>query len=285
MNANQILFRCSKLGLIMTDAKSSLTEKQAVRLDDLFAKSELTKKQKEELERLIFKRDHPGLSETCKAHLVEVFVYHKYGRKKEVESRYTKKGLMVEEDALTLYSRYKKNELYFKNTKRFTNKFITGEPDITIGDEGIVIIDGEGNIKIVKDIKCSWDIFTFFETSYSSLNKIYYWQQQGYMDLLGAQYSVLAYCLINTPDVLINDEKRRLQFKMGVIDDVNETYIEACAELEKNMRYDDIPIEERVLELPIERNETDIKRIHERVEECRKYMNEYMFKVPEKILP
>jgi len=55
------------------------------------------------------------LSETTKKYLREVMIYEKYGRKKDISNKYIEKGLAVEEDAITLYSRftkvfYKKNE-------------------------------------------------------------------------------------------------------------------------------------------------------------------------------
>jgi hypothetical protein len=232
MDANNILFRCSSLGALMTAPRS---------------KSEL-------------------LSETCKKELVKIFVTEKYGREKDVQSKYTTKGLMVEEDSLTLYSRYKK-QIFFKNEDRLKNDFITGTPDV-LPEEDL----------IVKDIKSSWDIFTFFSSEHNALNKAYYWQIQGYCALTGAKSGRLAYCLVNTPDMLIQDEKRRLQYKMGVIDDANLSFHEACEKLEKLMIYDDLPLEERVLEIDIPRNDKDIESIYERVKDCREYMNEELFK-------
>lgn len=99
MNANEILFRCSSLGHIMTEPRS---------------KSEV-------------------LSETCKGHLADVFISAKYGRRTDIQSRYMTKGTMVEEDSLTLYSRVKK-KFYTKNDEWFTNEFISGTPDIILVD-------------------------------------------------------------------------------------------------------------------------------------------------------
>lgn len=204
------------------------------------------------------------LSESCKTHLVDVFVSNKYGRNTDVVNKFTTKGLLVEEDSLTLYSRYKKN-FFLKNEEHFSNEFIKGTPDI---------IDGE----MIIDVKSSWDIYTFFRNTGAKLNKNYYWQLQGYMALTDKKYSTLAYCLVNTPDALINDEKRRLMYKMNVIDDVDKTYQEACEQLDKLMVYDDIPLTEKVIEIEVKRNEEDIERLYQRVKDCREYMDEYLFK-------
>jgi len=99
MNANEILFRCSSLGHIMTESRS---------------------------------KSDP-LSETCKGHLSDVFISKKYGRRTDIVSRYMTKGTMVEEDSLTLYSRVKK-KFYVKNEEHFTNEYISGTPDIILVD-------------------------------------------------------------------------------------------------------------------------------------------------------
>jgi hypothetical protein len=104
---------------------------------------------------------------------------------------------------------------------------------------------------------------------------MYYWQLQGYMDLTGATSATLAYCLVDTPAQLIEDEKRRLMWKMGVATSESPLYLEACEELDRAMTFGDIPIHERLIEFKIERNEADILKIHSRVEECRKWLNQF----------
>lgn len=230
MDASNILFRCSSLGYIMTNDRSG---KQ--------------------------------MGETCKNHLVDKFISVKYGRKTDIQTKYTNKGLMVEEDSLTLYSLYTKDFL-LKNKQVFSNEFICGTPDVILADKVI-------------DIKSSWDIFTFFRASHEKVNQRYYWQLMGYMALTGKKTATLAYCLINTPDCLIHDEKRRLMYKMNVIDDRNTLYEEACSELDKQMIYDDIPLEEKVNEIIVERDEDAIQAIYARVKECREYMDKNLFRI------
>jgi len=237
--ANEIKFRCSSLGYIMTEPRS---------------KSET-------------------LSDTAKTHCVDVFVSAKYGRNTDISNRYTAKGLQVEEDSITLYSRLKK-QVFFKNEAWLRNDFITGTPDLFDGEDVT-------HPEVIIDVKSSWDIFTFFRSANpEKLNKNYYWQLQGYMALTGAKSSRLAYCLINTPQMLIEDEKRKLMWKMGVIDaDNNKDYIEACNEIDRLSIYDDIPMSERMHEITIDRNDEDIARIYQRVKDCRAFMNENLFKI------
>ncbi len=235
MNADNLLFRCSSLGSIMTEARS---------------KSE-------------------PISETAKAHLLEVYIDHKYGRRKVVTTKYMEKGLQVEEDAITLYSRFTK--LYHaKNEDRISNEFIAGTPDLF---NGTSIHDADTII----DIKSSWDIFTFHAVIGKGIKKLYYWQLMGYMALTGAKNAKLAYCLVDTPDTILNDEKRKLHWKMGLIDDQNADFEQACNEIDKLGKYDDIPVNERVHIIEIERDEQAINAIYQRVAECRKWMNENLY--------
>lgn len=237
VNANGILFRCSSLGYIMTEPRS---------------KSEI-------------------LSETTKTHLVDKFVSVKYGRETDIQNKYITKGLAVEEDSITLYSRVKK-EFFKKNEFTLSNQYISGTPDLFTGS---IIHEADTII----DIKSSWDIFTFFRTTQDKLNKMYYWQLQGYMALTGAKSARLVYCLVNTPEQLIFDEKNKLKWKMGVINpDTDENFQKACEELDKVMVYDDVPMEERVNEIYVERSDEDIERLYQRVEQCRLWMNTTLFK-------
>lgn len=238
----ELNIRCSSIGYIMTDPR---------------LKSET-------------------LSETCKNHLVDLFVADKYNRHTDTFNKYVEKGLAVEEDSITLYSRVKK-KFFKKNDQRLTNKYINGEPDLF---EGIEIKEAESII----DIKSSWDLYTFMRTKFASVNKHYWWQLQGYMALTGAKRSVLAYCLTNTPAQMIFDEQRKLMWRMGIATSENEEYQKACAELERNMTYDDIPLKDRVHEIEIPRDDESIEKIYKKIEDCREYYQQTFFNKSELLL-
>jgi hypothetical protein len=222
-------FRASATGLLMTDPRS---------------KSEL-------------------ISETTKAYLIEVYINVMYGRKKEIISKAMQKGLMQEEDSLTLLSRVEKT-LFVKNEENLKNDWLTGTPDIIH-----ILPDGK---KFIRDTKTSWDIFTFWKAKTNGIDKGYYWQLQSYMDLTGAENASLDYCLVNTPPALIESEKRKWAWNQGIINPDDEISQEAFAVIEKNCIFDDIPIEQRVHSIPVARNQEDINRLHERIELCREWM-------------
>jgi len=234
MDFSKTLFRCSSLGHLMTEPRNK-SDKEA-----------------------------GNLSEGAKTHMVDVFVSNKYGRNTDISNKYIQKGLMVEEDSITLYSRVTKT-FYKKNEYPLSNEFIKGTPDLYSGKS---INEAEHII----DIKSSFDIFTFFRNLNSDLKDLYYWQVQGYMDLTGAKSASVAYCLVDTPEVIINDEKRKLMWKMGVATSENEDFKQACDELDRLLTYADIPLNERLIEFQVERNQDDIDRMHQRVLKGREYL-------------
>jgi hypothetical protein len=211
-------------------------------------------------------KDAGNLSEGAKTHCVDVFVREKYGRQTDISNKYIEKGLMVEEDAITLYSRLRKR-FFKKNESHLSNSFLKGTPDLYVGKD-------INNAEEIIDVKSSWDLFTFSRVRTKEINDLYYYQLQAYMALTGAKSATLAYCLINTPEILINDEKRKLIWKMGVVSEENELYIKACEDLEQSMIFDDIPMSERLIEFHFERDDSVIATMYNKVAKAREFMNE-----------
>lgn len=261
MNADKILFRCSSLGHIMTEPKTK-ADKEA-----------------------------GNLSESCKTHLVDVFVSANYNRHTEIESKFLKKGNAAEENSITLYSML--NKKYFeKNEVRLSNHFISGTPDLFRGKQ----IDAADEII---DTKTSWDVYTFFRAKHKDLADQYHWQMQGYMALSGAKKATVAYCLVNTPYHLVSNELYKESFKhpegtpaaveLNIIANlvydkpvfleyINKHGISISEESQAIIDgFIEIPIEERMHEFHIERNDDDIEKIYARVKKCREYMNEHFF--------
>lgn len=204
------------------------------------------------------------LSETTKTYLIGVMISEVYGRRKDVLNRFVQKGLMVEEDAITLLSRVRK-QFYTKNEDHLENDFVKGTPDIFEGEEI------KKATRII-DIKSSFDIFTFFKSKNDPIDKGYYWQGQTYLDLTGAAEFELTYCLVDTPDSIVEGLKRRFMWDAGIKGE-DEFNHEAFEMIEKMAKYGDIPLEERTFSTIIPRNQDDINRLHARIIQCRDYMN------------
>lgn len=200
------------------------------------------------------------LSKTAQKHLLDVYIAEKYGRRKDIQTKQMKKGIEVEQDSIDLLSMYLKMP-FSKNDQRFTNDFITGFPDIIDNDRII-------------DIKSSYDLWTFIGNIPDKLDSLYYWQMQSYMWLTSTKSAIIAYCLVNTPESIIEQEKYYMLKKMDVATEENPEYVKEAMKIEFNMSFDDISIEERVLMFKVGRNEDDILRIQQKVERAREFLRE-----------
>jgi hypothetical protein len=195
--------------------------------------------------------------------LLEIYIREKYGRTKDVQTKQMRKGVEVEDDAIELLAQSLCRPLK-KNEERFSNDFITGHPD--------VLDLTEAGLK-VWDVKSSYDLFTFLGNIPEKLNSQYYWQLQSYMWLTGSTESCIAYCLINTPFGIIEQEKNSLLYRMTeAVTQENPKYVLEAAKLELNMMFDDIDQKERLLLFPVHRNDEDIELIKEKVLKAREYL-------------
>lgn len=268
---SKTLVRCSAIGSIMTNPKGTITEKQLKRLDELILKEKtgvLTEKQLETLEELTEKRDLGAqLSESSKKYLVKAYAIEKYNRVPDITTKQMVKGTTAEDAAIELFS-FVEDRPHKKNKERLSNEFITGLPDLFDGES---ITSSEEII----DVKCSWDIFTFLNNISNVFNRMYYFQLMGYMALSGAKRGTLAYCLVNTPDEMINDEKRKQFYRMQCVTDQDPRYLTAAAQIERNMIFDDIPAAERVLKFSIDRDDEVIDRIYDKVGKCREFLLDF----------
>ena len=196
------------------------------------------------------------LSQTAKTYIEEQVIQDKYGIKKQFYSRYTDKGILVEDDAIKLVSDILDLGFTWKNEEHFTNDWMTGTPDVNTDS-------------ILLDVKSSWDAttFPFFATEIPT--KDYYYQLQGYMELTNKTESLLCYCLVNTPEEMVEDEVRRAHWNANLL----EESIDLRDEVQKRHNFDHIPDNRRVKVFKVEKDEAVIEAIKERVELCREYYN------------
>jgi len=200
------------------------------------------------------------LGETAKAKLLDIWIHKTYGRTKNITNQYMEKGVMCEEDSMDLYAIVKK-QMFVKNVETFRNDYLVGTPDIITDTEVI-------------DLKTSFDIHTFYGTMIKSVNKTYFYQLQAYMDLTGKDSAKLVYVLVNTPEKLIEDAKKKAYWRLGVIDmETDLAYLDACKEIEMNSIFDDIPREKRYIEFEIARDQEAIDSVKNRVPIWREFLN------------
>ena len=111
----------------------------------------------------------------------------------ELGSKEVRKGIMQENAAISLLSAVT-GELYTKNETRFSNDYLTGEPDLLADDHG-------------NDTKCPWSWEQFPLTSDIARKYAvaagYEWQNRGYMLLTDKPRWGTSYCMVDTPSELI----------------------------------------------------------------------------------
>lgn len=273
INWQEFKVRCSAINKIMSNSRSNpqLTEKQAERWKELNLKGVLTDPQRKELTELQVKKENSSkiiLSDTCIEYLMEEYAFRVFRKKsisKEMDIEYTRKGKMCEDDGIDLLSEVE-NVYYEKNTERVSNEFLSGEPDIYVG-EAIM------KAKKITDLKNVWDYPGFLKKINSEPENGYKDQLGGYGDITGAGDLEIAYTLVNTPEIIIGDYKRRLFYQMNVATDENPEYKRACAEMEQSMRFDDIPKHQRVYKIKVDPFTKERKQaIYDRVKVCREWL-------------
>jgi hypothetical protein len=172
------------------------------------AQNLLARIQKMNLEKqtLGIKLNEPHLSATAIKSARRQWVSWKYDRSKEISNKYTKKGKLNEEKGITLVSLM--NDAYFKkNEERLYDHVnrMTGEVDLYVGEKLI-------GCNETLDVKCSWDIITFYDSITAKLKPVYDWQGVDYMHLTGAERHKICFCLTDTPYMQVLDEIKKQTF-------------------------------------------------------------------------
>lgn len=297
-------FRASQTGKLMTGISVGLTENQEATFkafDDRYKGigKPLTENQIHQYFDMGAKKhgDKIGLSKGTLTHLEDVHKGATLRRKKDIGSKYTEKGIVVEEKSITLYSDVT-NTLFIKNENNFSNDFVIGTPDMV-------------KSKVI-DIKSSWsfDTFPLYDEKTPSID--YEYQLLTYMWLTGVKEAELAYCLVDTPYKIINDELRRLDWKYDVFDGygdirderkdlVIETIsnllyteqglIEYCNQSTSNLKiewFDDyfteIPKELRLKVFEVQYDQAKINALIGQIKLSREYLNNLSIKMSNQIL-
>ncbi len=196
--------------------------------------------------------------------MVEVYAEKRWGRYEEISSKQTEKGDLCEDQIIEILG-FADNKPYIKNTERKTNEWITGEADIV--DELIII-----------DSKASWSAISYLKRLIENPDSDHILQLQGYMMLWEKPKARVSYVLVDCPYSIIQNEKRSLLYKMNVATDENPEYKIAASILEKNRIFSDIPIEERIFNIDIPRDENIIKQIPAKVQKARDFLNYFQNK-------
>ena len=194
------------------------------------------------------------LSKTCQGYLEDYAIENMYGYSKDIWSKAIDKGIAVEDASIELAEEVLKMGAMSKNEEFYENEYLTGTPDVL-------------NEDFVLDVKSSYDATTFPWFKKDVPNKDYYYQLQGYMELTGRRNSYLVYCLVDTPSDIVEDEVRRVHYKLKEIED--NPIVRNAVEMQHN--FERVPKEQRIKCYEIAYDPEAIEKIYNRVKECREY--------------
>lgn len=208
-------------------------------------------------------KDAGNLSKTAKSHLIEVYARELWGVERDIVTKQMKKGIIAEESALTLLSRIDK-KFYTKNEEHKSNDWIMGTADIV--EENSII-----------DNKCSWDAFSFLPKLIEPIDKDNYYQLVGYMWLWEKETGRISHTLVDTPANIIQGELYRLLRSMDVVSEESPEYVRAAEKLVSNMKFDHLPMEQRVINYFVSRDDQFaeiLEKIPAKVQKAREFLAE-----------
>lgn len=208
-----------------------------------------------------------ALSVTCQKELIKIYNQVCYGRKKDITTKQMDKGIQAEPESIKLYSLVE-GKLFYKNEEKLENEWFTGHPDIFLGDNIM-------NADQVDDIKSSYELDTFMPKLIESVDKSYEAQMNVYYDLCNCQGGNLVYCLVDCPESVLENEKKKLLYSMNVISEISPEYLIAVAELEKLLLFPDIDYRERVIKINVPRNDELIQKMKDKVPILRQWLQDF----------
>lgn len=247
-------------------------------------------------------KDVPTLSKEFRNVLKTMAIEIRYGRRKRMDNKYLKKGRAVEDASIALYSELK-GEFYENNKIRKSNKWFTGEWDV---EE----LDGEAKVDAVKEFKSRYDIDSFEDNRDEDAQKKEEAQLMGYMDILDCNRGSLVNVLTNNDFGLIGDEIRReaFSYKPEELDGFDIPMVRLI-EIAKDSLFDydgfkgflalhigtygverleagaaeegvqkmfdsfvEVPLEERVIEIEVERDDAFLDAVKVRIQEGRQWL-------------
>lgn len=298
METSNILFHPSSMGALMTGVQliKELTPKQQAEFQTLTERHNnpsakpLTTNMIKTLDDYNYRVENQGkyilndeLGLTALSVVSKTYIENAYKRYQDIKAMPLEKGKRLEEDSITVYSQYKQ-KFFTNNKRRVKNDFWTGEIDIR--DESDVIR--------VIDIKTPVNIFTFFKKRLEGMNNDYKCQLNCYYDLEDAAGGAIAYVLTNEKPNIIENRLFRASFEFKDNDITKEReydVISNCIYDQKTLenflddylhcvnypeyileRFVEIPFNERVFEMEVEKDAELITAMKQRVVDAREYI-------------
>lgn len=151
----------------------------------------------------------PALSDGAKTAIREIYLKLNHGYDPIVKTKEMKKGDIMEEAGIELYSKYfHEGAPLFKNQTRVQKGYLSGTPDLVLPN-------------LIPDIKNCYNPQTFIN---ADLKRQYEWQLRAYMHLYDVDNAELVYVLLDLPEWLYEDELRKFCWQMDILDPEAKEY-------------------------------------------------------------
>lgn len=262
--------------MTLPTAVKPLSGKQIAEMSGLISKMNPTDKQKERLDYLLKRHNNKGtagaFTNSALAIIRDIYVLEKYGKSPvsltDDYSLHAINGTLSESRSLELISDY--TGLDFKvNKELIKNAYLKGKLDAYIGPS-------IKKAKYVIEVKTAKGMQSILDTiKKESLLKQYYWQLVGYMALTGAEIAEVYHVLVSYDVNIVNEMVKKY---LNRIRNLNVPPLEvdtAIKRIQDNLNFDNIPVNERIVKVSLERNDDDIKMVKERVKDVRRCLEEY----------
>lgn len=262
---------CYGIGDIMTRPQNvrGLTKAEKKKYAALSAKEELSEAEQADFAELIVKLDRYAedydLSATAIEFLLRRYAWQKYN-KKVAPTGFARssmlKGNELEADAIKLLAKIDGID-YRKADQPAKNEHIVGRCDIWISEEKVI------------DTKVSWSVNTFLPKLQQKLDKTYWFQMQGYMELYNVDRADVCFVLLNTPPYLVDREAAKYTEKYVFGEISRERYENEMEKLDLSFNYDIIPQNRRVIRHIVHRYPDIMPVVYKRVNRCREWLNNF----------
>jgi hypothetical protein len=246
-----------------------LTKRQVDDLAKLLQLEELSEKQRTTLKILSDKKQRsldPGLSQVAYGYLIRRYGFEKYNKRiaSTVFGKSTCiKGNELEDESIKVISSLDKVK-YEKCCEVVRNDYIFGICDIISPLKDKII-----------DVKTSWNINTFLPYLSGTLDRSYWFQMQGYLELYNIEVGEVCFVLLNTPPYLVERERAKYTEKYIFGEISRERYDEEISKIELAFNYNKIPLKRKVIRFQVNRCRELMPLLYKKVDKCRTWLNEF----------
>lgn len=207
------------------------------------------------------------VGKTAAAELIKIYNWVKYGRRKDLTGKQITKGKECEQDSINLYSMVE-GVIYEKNELQLENEWFTGHPDLFLGDDIY-------HAQEVDDIKTRWDMDSFTPKLIEKVDAGEIAQMNVYYSLTGAQKGAIVNTLVSAPTYMVEEAKYYALKKLNAATEYSPEAQATMLEIELNMKFDDIPIQERVIKTPVDRDDELIEKMKSKVPIFRQWLSDF----------